>query len=81
MTRREITIVVDGFNDFRVHCDGLIADRLVWGEMIECLADLTHPSIDKSHGSARYMRSPADIYWQAERYALRDQLRAQGRIE
>ncbi len=81
MAKREITIVVDGFNDFRVHCDGLVADRLVWGEMLECLTELTHPSIDIGRGSARYLRSPAEIYWAAERYVMRAQLRAQGRIE
>ncbi len=44
---REITIVTHDGPTFDVRVGDRYADRLCWGEMLEQIAELTHPSIQR----------------------------------
>ena len=57
---RQVIILCRQAGDFDVYVDGLIADRLTWGEMVEQVISMTHPTIRKSQYGMRTAQQLAE---------------------
>lgn len=62
---RQVIILCRQTGDFDVCVDGLFADRLSWGEMLEAVIGLTHPTIRKTQ---YHMRTPQQMAAQNKKY-------------
>lgn len=62
---RQVIILCRQTGDFDVSVGGLFSDRLTWGEMVEQVISLTHPTIRKSHYQ---MRTPQELAAQDQKW-------------